>query len=294
MANTVISYEERRNRILGRLLIWPAAFWLVVFFALPLVVVLVYSFLTPDQVTQVKLPLTLDGYLKVADPVYTGVIVRSIMYAVETTVICLLLGYPLAFFVATRPRSVRNFFLLLVVIPFWTNFLVRTYAWLFILSNNGLINSLLVDTFNILSTPIKMINTPFAVVVGLIYGNLPFMILPIYASVEKFNFRLVEAVHDLGGNDWHAFWRVVLPITMPGVVAGSILVFIPSLGAYVVPDMLGGTQGLMIGMQITDAVRSLTRKPFGGALSIVMMVVVSIALLIYFRFSEQSQANQGR
>lgn len=294
MTDTVVSYEERRNRALGRLLIWPAAFWLVIFFALPLLVVLVFSFLTPDQYSQVKLPFTLDSYFKVADPIYTNVIVRSIIYAVETTVICLLIGYPLAFFVATRSRNVRNFFLLLVVIPFWTNFLVRTYAWLFLLSNNGLINSLLVDTFNILAQPIKMINTPFAVVIGLIYGNLPFMILPIYAAVEKFNFRLVEAVHDLGGNDWQAFWRVVLPITMPGVVAGSILVFIPSLGAYVVPDLLGGTQGLMIGLQITDAVRSLTRKPFGAALSIVLMVVVSVALLVYFRFAERSQASQGR
>jgi spermidine/putrescine transport system permease protein len=284
-----ISYNERQRIVLGRILVWPAALWLVLFFALPLVIVLLYSLLTPDSVYQVRGPLTLNNYLRLTQASYTTTIWRSIQTALVSTLFCVLIGYPLAFFIATRPKTTRNVFLMLVVIPFWTNFLVRTYAWLFILNDNGLLNALFVNYLRLTDTSIQLINTPFAVIVGLVYGYMPFMVLPIYASVEKFNFRLVEAVYDLGGNDWQAFWRVVLPITMPGIVAGCILVFIPALGAFVSPDLLGGARALMIGSQINDAVKTTTGKPFGSALSIVLMALVGIALLIYFRFAERDQ-----
>ena len=289
MATVPVSYNERQQRFLGRLLVWPGAIWLIVFFVLPLIIVLVYSFLTPDSVYQVRGPFTLNNYVRLTQSSYTLTIWRSIQTAAISTLACLLIGYPLAFYIATRSKASRNFFLLLVVIPFWTNFLVRTYAWLFILNDNGLFNSLIVNYLHLTDTSVQLINTPFAVVVGLVYGYLPFMVLPIYTNVEKFNFRLVEAVYDLGGNDWQAFWRVIFPITLPGIVAGCILVFVPALGAFVTPDLLGGAKALMLGSQINDAVKTTTGKPFGSALSIALMALVSVALLVYFRFSEQEQ-----
>jgi spermidine/putrescine transport system permease protein len=285
------SVQARREQKLGRLLVWPAAVWMLVFFALPLLVVVAYSFMTPDRLVQARLPFTLDNYERIARATYLSVLWRSVWVALLTTALCALIGYPLAFFIATRPKGVRNLFLLLIVIPFWTNFLVRTYAWLFIMSANGPVNALVVDYLRLTATPLEMVNTPGAVLVGLVYGELPFMVLPIYASIEKFNFRLAEAAHDLGANDWQVFWRVVLPQTLPGLVAGCILVFIPSIGAFVTPDLLGGAGALMIGTQINDAVRSATQKPFGAALSLVLMGIVALALLVYFRRADHEQVN---
>jgi spermidine/putrescine transport system permease protein len=286
------THNERRQRFMGRILVLPAALWLTIFFALPLLVVLIFSVMTPDPVRQVRFPLTINQYQRILQPAYTSTLARSINTAVVTTAVCLVVGYPLAFFIATRPKRQRNFFLLLVVIPFWTNFLVRTYAWLFIMNDNGLVNSLLVNMLGVLDAPIGMVNTPFAVIVGLVYGYLPYMVLPIYSTIEKFNFRYVEAVHDLGGNDWQAFWRVVLPITMPGVIAGCVLVFIPAIGAFVTPDLLGGARALMIGNQINDAVVSPTGKPFGSALSLTLMALVMVALLIISRFGRERSTGQ--
>jgi spermidine/putrescine transport system permease protein len=283
------SYQARREQALGRFLVWPAAVWMLFFFALPLLVVVAYSFMTPDRLVQAKLPFTLDNYERIARATYLSVLWRSVYVALISTVVCALIGYPLAFFIATRPKAVRNIFLLLIVIPFWTNFLVRTYAWLFIMGANGPINALVVEYLRLTATPLEMINTPGAVLVGLIYGELPFMVLPIYSSVEKFNFRLAEAAHDLGANDWQVFWRVVLPQTLPGLIAGCILVFIPSIGAFVTPDLLGGAGALMIGSQINDAVRSTTQKPFGAALSLVLMAIVAVALVIYFQRADRDQ-----
>jgi spermidine/putrescine transport system permease protein len=282
-----IPYNVRRQRIQVRLLVWPAAIWLIVFFVVPLLIVLLYSFLTPSSLYQAGLPFTLDNYARLGQDTYTSVLIRSVTTAVITTLICVLAGYPLAYFIATRPKTVRNIFLLMVVVPFWTNFLVRTYAIAFIINDSGLINTILIDYLKILNDPLKMMYTPFAVFVGLVYGYLPFMVLPIYTSIEKFNFRLVEAANDVGANDTRAFLRVMLPVTLPGVLAGCILVFIPALGAYVTPDLLGGAKALMVGNQIKQFVDSPTGKPFGSALSIAMMAVVVVALLVYYRFGSR-------
>ncbi len=290
MAATPLPYNERRQRIQVRLLVWPATAWLIAFFVLPLLVVFLYSFLTPSSLYQASGPLTLDNYARLIEPTYISVLVRSALTAIVATVICVLVGYPLAFFVATRRPAVRNFFLLLVIVPFWTNFLVRTYAMEFLMNDKGLVNTLLIDYLHLITDPLSMMNTPFAVYIGLIYGYLPFMVLPIYTSIEKFNFRLVEAAHDLGANDLRAFLRVMLPVTLPGVLAGCILVFIPALGAYVTPDLLGGAKFLMVGNQIKQFVDSPTGKPFGSALSVGMMSIVVVALLIYYRFADRDAA----
>lgn len=278
----------RSGRQNGFLLALPALLWLLFFFILPLAIVLIVSFMTRGTGGSAVLPLTLDHYERVFT-VFDGIFVRSVRIAFITMLICLLAGYPLAFFIRTRRNAwVRNMALFMVILPFWTNFLVRTYAWRILLGREGTLNELLVNA-GIIQQPLQLLNTEFAVLVGLTYGFLPFMVLPIYASVERFDFRFVEAARDLGANDWHTFWRVVLPMTMPGVIAGCILVFIPAIGAFVTPDLLGGTRGLMIGNLIQGQFRGTGNMPLGAALSVVMMSVVMLSLIFYIRFSNRER-----
>ena len=271
----------RRFRQNGSLLALPTVAWLLIFFVLPLVIVLVVSFMSRGRGGVALPPFTLEHYQRTFG-VFFIILRRSISLAALTTVVCLLIGYPLAFFISTRRRRlVQQLTLFLVILPFWTNFLIRTYAWRILLGEQGTINGLLLS-LGLISEPLKMLNTQFAVLVGLVYGFLPFMVLPIFASVERFNFRYVDAAHDLGANDLRTFLRVVLPLTMPGVLAGCALVFIPSVGAFVTPDLLGGTKGLMIGNLINNQFGGSGNMPLGSALSIVMMAVVMLSLLVYF------------
>lgn len=270
----------RRLRKDGILLALPTILWLVVFFVLPLAVVLVFSFMSRGRGGVAIMPFTLDHYGRTFD-VFFIILQRSIGLAALTTVICLIAGYPLAFFISTRRRRiVQQIALFLVILPFWTNFLIRTYAWRILLGEEGTINGVLLS-LGFISEPLPLLNTQLAVLIGLVYGFLPFMVLPIYASVERFNFRYVDAAHDLGANDVRAFLRIVLPLTLPGVLAGCALVFIPSVGAFVTPDLLGGTKGLMIGNLINKQFGGSGNMPLGSALSIVMMAVVMISLLVY-------------
>lgn len=286
MASSVQTEPARREKPRGILTALPAAFWLFFFFLLPLFIVLVVSFLTRGRGGVGELPFTLDNYARVFE-VFLGVVQNSIWIAFLTTVICLLVGYPLAFFISTRqdPR-VRTLALFLIILPFWTNFLVRTYALQTILGREGTINGFLLG-LGLIQEPLTLLNTPEAVMIGLVYGFLPFMVLPVYASVERFDFRFVEAAHDLGANDIAAFFRVVLPLTLPGVIAGIILVFIPTIGAFVTPDLLGGTRGIMIGNLVTQQFRGSGNQPLGSALSVVLMAIVMVALLIYVRFGDR-------
>ena len=264
----------------GVFLALPTILWLVIFFVLPLAVVLVFSFMSRGRGGVAVLPFTLEHYER-SFGVFFIILQRSIGLAALTTVICLIVGYPLAFFISTRRRRiVRQVALFLVILPFWTNFLIRTYAWRILLGEAGTINGVLLS-LGLIPEPLSLLNTQLAVLIGLVYGFLPFMVLPIYASVERFNFRYVDAAHDLGANDVRAFLRVVLPLTLPGVVAGCALVFIPSVGAFVTPDLLGGTKGLMIGNLINKQFGGSGNMPLGSALSIVMMAVVMISLLVY-------------
>jgi spermidine/putrescine transport system permease protein len=283
MAATV---QPRREKRRGFLIALPAIVWLLAFFVAPLLIVLVVSFLTRGRGGLGELPLTFANYERVFE-IFLGVIGSSLWFAFLTTVVCLLVGYPLAFFISTRKSTlVRSFTLFMIILPFWTNFLVRTYAMRSILSNEGPLNSILVG-LGLTQEPLALLNSPEAVILGLIYGFLPFMVLPIYASVERFDFRFVEAAHDLGANDIRAFLRVVFPMTLPGVIAGCILVFIPAIGSFVTPDLLGGPRGVMIGNLITTQFRGSGNQPLGSALSMVLMVMVMISLIIYIRFGNQ-------
>jgi spermidine/putrescine transport system permease protein len=274
--------QESRTR--GFWLALPAALWLGVFFLLPLIIVFVVSFMTRGDAGSPDLPLTFDHYQRVFG-IFSSVIYRSVWIALVTTIICLIAGYPIAFYIRLRRTTFgRQFALFLVILPFWTNFLVRTYAWRMLLAREGIINGVLLD-LGLITESIQMLNTPFAVILGQVYGFLPFMVLPIYATVERFDFRFVEAARDLGANDWHTFWRVVLPITLPGVIAGCILVFIPSISAFLTPDLLGGRQGLMIGNLIYGQFPG--NLPLGAALSMVLMLMVMISLVVYVRFADR-------
>lgn len=261
----------------------PAIAWLTVFFLLPLAFVAVSSVLSRGPGGVPVPPATLEHYVRTLT-VFDGVLWRTLAFALLSTGSCLALGYPLAYFIARRrdPR-LRMVLLFLVLLPFWTNFLVRTYALITLLERDGLLNGLL-QRAGLIDEPIRFLFTEGAVVLGLVYGYLPFMVLPIYASVDRLDLRYVEAAHDLGANDWRAFRRVVLPLTMPGIVAGSILVFIPSVGAFLTPDLMGGTQGLMIGNLIQTQYGGRGNIPLGSAVSMVLLVMVFASVLIYARW----------
>ena len=276
---------ENRKRTTLLILLLPATIWLTVFFILPLLIVLIYSFLERGTYGGVAWEFTFRNYQRLVNPLYLNIFFRSVGLAALTTVACLLIGYPLAFFVATRPPNWRNLLLFLVIIPFWTNFLVRTYAWIVILRAEGVINTFL-QTLNLIDQPLDLLFTPLAVIIGLIYGYLPFMILPLYATLERFNFSLIEAAHDLGANDFRTFFRVIFPLTFKGIIAGSILVFIPALGAFITPDILGGAKTLMVGNVIQNQFLQARNWPFGSALSMILMLLVIAPVIIYFRTEE--------
>ena len=275
--------ETRKTRNLLILLL-PATIWLLIFFIIPLIIVLVYSFLERGTYGGVTWEFTLKNYQRLANDLYLNIFWRSLGLASLTTLICLIIGYPLAFFIATSSTRWRNLLLFLVIIPFWTNFLVRTYAWMIILRSEGMINTIL-QSLSLIQEPLNLLFTPFAVIVGLIYGYLPFMILPLYATIERLNFSLVEAAQDLGANHIRTFFGIILPLTLPGIIAGSILVFIPALGAFITPDILGGAKTVMVGNLIQNQFLQARDWPFGSALSMGLMVLVLIPVMIYFRSS---------
>lgn len=273
----------RRKSGLGVLvLIFPSLFWLVAFFALPLLIVFVYSFLKRGPYGQIVWEFNLGNYARFFDPLYLKIFLRSFKIAGITTLVCFLLGYPMAYWIATRSARWRNTLLLLLMIPFWTNFLVRTYAWILILRNTGLINNALLG-LGLIGEPLPLFGNDLAIIIGLVYGWFPDMVLPCYAAIERLDFSLVEAAQDLYANEFRAFARVIFPLTLPGVIAGSILVFIPSLGAYVTPDLLGGAKSVMIGNVIRSQFLSVRDYPFGSAFSFALMAIMLVATLIYFR-----------
>ncbi len=271
--------KERRRR--GFLLALPAYAYLLFFFALPLVAVAVFSFATRNRFGGVDLAeWNLDSYRRLGDDIVFDILLRSFGLALLTTVICLVLAYPFAYFIATRSETVRNIMLVFVLIPFWTNFLVRNYAWRLLLGNDGPVSQ--VSQFLGLGE-VRILFTPLAVVIGLVYSFLPFMILPLYAAIERIDWRLVEASRDLYATGRQAMTKVVFPLSLPGVIAGSILVFVPSLGAYVTPEILGGAKTTLLGSYIVSQFLTARNWPAGAALSMVLLTVMLTTTVIYFR-----------
>jgi spermidine/putrescine transport system permease protein len=282
--------DQRRRSLVRQMLIYmtPATFWLVAFFLLPLIVILGTSFMKRGTYGGVVVDLNVDNYTRLLDSDYFFIFWRSIWMAVVTTAISLLVGYPLAYFITRRSPRIRGLLVLLVIIPFWTNFLVRTYAWIVILRSEGVINSIL-GGLGIIGEPLKMLFTPGSVLVGMIYGFLPFMVLPIYANLEKFDYALMEAAYDSGANEIKAFLRIMLPLSMPGIVAGCILVFIPSIGAFITPDILGGAKNMMIGNLIDRQFKAGRNWPFASSISVTLMALVSLATMLYFRTTREGE-----
>lgn len=282
--------STRRNRLLTL----PSVLIIAVFGILPLLIILVYSFLEAGPYGGVVWHFKTDAYVSFLfqkdifsdeltfAPAYLLIYLRSFLFAVGTTIVCLILGFPTAYFMATRPPAQRNWWVLLITIPFWSNLLVRTLAIMFIIRDEGLINSILMS-LGIIDHPITMLYTNFAILLGLLYAFLPFMVLPLYASLEKLDFRLVEAAYDLYATRRRVLFRVIIPASLPGIVAGCLLVFIPTLGAYVTPLILGGGTHLMIGDLIAQQFGSGRNWPLGSAQALILMAVVLIALFFYVR-----------
>ncbi len=281
----VLAWLYRRPEARAWSLLAPGGFWLLAFFLVPILIMFVYSVMPRGIYGGVERGFTLEHYARFFDPLYLEVLQRTFLWSIACTVICLVLGYPVAY-VIVRSGRWRNLLLFLVVLPFWTSFLVRTFAMIFLMRDTGLINNWLLK-LGIIDHPLTILYTPFAVMVGLVYGFLPFMILPIYASLEKLDFSLLEAAEVLGARPRARFRKVTVPLSMPGVVAGCLLVFIPALGSFLTSDLLGGAKEMMIGNLVQNQFSAARNWPFGSAASFIVMALVLAAVMLYLRVKDQ-------
>lgn len=297
--------KPRRFGIPGRYLVISAPYlWLLIFFLAPFAIVLKISFasaiiaqppytalfdwsagLLPD------IKGTLSGYeFLLSDELYAVAYLNSIKIALISTVICLLIGYPMAYGIARAPGTARNALLMLVILPFWTSFLIRVYAWIGILKNNGILNNLLISS-GIIDDPLPLMHTPFSVYLGIVYSYLPFMILPLYANLAKMDESLLEAASDLGCRPWKAFVSITLPLSLPGIIAGSMLVFIPAVGEFVIPELLGGPDTLMIGKILWNEFFHNRDWPVASAVAIAMLIFLVVPIVIFQHF--QAREDEG-
>ena len=277
---------QRRESWRGFFHAAPAYFYLTFFFILPLLIVFVFSFGSRSNTGKPLLEhWNLDSWARLVDPLVRTIAIRSLWMALLNTVMCLIIPYPFAYWIAPRAQQrTRTLLLIVVLVPFWSNFLVRTYAWRMLLDSDGYITQLgeLTGLWG------RMLFTQPAVIIGLLYGYLPFMVLPLYAALERMDWGLVEAGRDLYASGSKAFRKITLPLSKPGIIAGSILVFIPSLGAYVTPDILGGAKTNLLGNLIVTQFSAARNWPFGSALSGAILIVMLVATLLYFRTGERT------
>ena len=290
--------SKLQKRILG---LAPALLVIGLFMIVPIFIVIVYSFMGRDPYGGVEPYFSTDAYVQLLyerdfddsllfSTVNLKIFWRSVWLALCSTALSLVAAVPIAYYIARQDNRRKNTLLLLITVPFWTNLLIRTYCWILILRDTGIINGFLLR-IQLIDDPIKLLFTDGAVLLGLIYSYLPFMILPIYASMEKLDLKLLEAAHDLYANRWRVFRRITLPLGLPGIIAGSILVFIPALGAFITPQLLGGGKNLMLGSLIQMQFASSRNWPFGAAMSLILLSFVLIALLIYARSPAQREGH---
>ena len=285
--------------------------WLLLFFALPFLILLYISFVEMgndihpfkplwDPATG-ALKLEWENYLSIFRPadggalfqtLYIDAYLRALRYALWTTLLCLLIGYPFAYFIARSPESVRPALLMMVMLPFWTSFLLRVYAWKGILADQGIVNRALM-ALGLTDEPIHLLYSDVSMLVGMTYVYLPFMVLPLYATLVKLDLRLLEAAYDLGATPWKAFWLVTVPLSRAGIVAGSMLVFIPSVGEFVIPSLLGGPENLMIGRVVWDEMFTSNNWPRATALAVVMIGLIVVPLMLYYRHGGSTRAASG-
>jgi spermidine/putrescine transport system permease protein len=280
----------RENRVFqGLALILPANLYLFVFMILPLILIGILSFLSRGTYGEVEFQFNAGNYARLFDPIYGKILLYSLAVGLGTTVITVLIGYPLAYYIARSPARRRSMLLFLILVPFWTNFVIRIYAWIMILRAGGLLDAVL-QWAHISQEPLGLLYTPAAVMIGMVYEFLPFMILPLYTSLEKIENAILEAAADLGAPPWRVFLRVTLPLSVPGMIAGTILVFIPAMGMFVIPDLMGGAKTILIGNVIRNQFLTARDWPFGAAASMILMVMTLMLTLYYTRkagFSEE-------
>jgi putrescine transport system permease protein len=286
--------------------------FLLLFFLLPFLVVLRISVSEMEVVTFKDLVTWQDGVLQLSlkfgtylfileDPLYVSTYLSSLKYAAATTVMCLLIGYPFAYFMARAPQAVQPALLMMVMLPFWTSFLLRVYAWKGLLSENGWVSDFMIATgldqllfaLGLIPAPGKLMNTPFSLVLGMTYTYLPFMILPLYGNLAKLDLRLLEAAADLGASPWVAFWKITVPLSKAGIIAGAMLVFIPCVGEFVIPELLGGPETLMIGRVMWDEFFSNNDWPMASSVAVVMVLLIIVPLAVFNKYQAESQ-EQGR
>lgn len=273
----------------GKLTIVPAFAWWAIFLVTPIALVLVSSFFRRGSFGGVVYDFTLDNYVRAIDPLYLGVLWYSVQIAFITTVICLLVGFPAAYYIATRPSArLRNVLLVLVVFPFLTNFLIRTYAWIVLLNREGVVNRTL-QGVGLIDEPLPLLYNDFAVVMGLVYGYLPLMILPLYAALERLHPEVREAAQDLGARPLRILRTVTIPLVLPGIVAGCVFVFVPSLGNFPVPQLLGGGRRSMVGNLVNQQFLDARDWPFGSTLALMLMVILMVLLVVQSRALRRSR-----
>ncbi len=260
----------------------PSAFWLLIFTLIPMGIVIYYSFLTRGPWGTIEYAFTLDSYRRMLDPLFLKIFARSFKLAALTVVICLAAGYLVAYWIAFYGGSRKNFLLFLVILPFWTSYLARIYSWMTLLSDHGLINNFLIK-LRLIDAPLPLLHNEYAVLVGLVYTYLPFMILPLYAALDRLDRSVLEAASDLGATATERFFKVTVPLTKGGILSGSVLVFAPSIGEFLVPELLGGAKAMMIGKFIALKFLGLRHWPLGSAYSLLLLTIILILLTLYMR-----------
>lgn len=275
-----------------QILLLPPLFWLTIFFIIPLFIVVAYSFNFYGEEASLSERFTLGFYKQVFQGLYMGILLKSFGYALLTTALTMLIAFPMAYFMAfTSPRN-KMIIMFLIILPFWTNFLIRMYSIITLLGDSGLVNSFFMS-IGLIDSPIKLMNNSFGMYFGFVYWNLPFMIMPIFSSLDRMDTSLLEASMDLGANQFHTFMKVTLPYALPGLVAGIIFTFIPTLGNFVIPEFLGGTSNSMIGNVITAQYIQARNWPFGSALSTVLIFIIMIFISLYIRYFDPTKSKNS-
>lgn len=274
------------------LLAAPTLLWLTIFFLVPYFIVFIYGFLTPD-IFDVKFEFSLDAYRQIFNGTYFKPFFLSFRLALLTTMLCVLLGYPVAYFIARAGDKLKNTLLVLIIIPFWTNLIIRIFSWRIFLSYNGVLNDFLIST-GLISQPLEIMRTDLAVILVMVYVYLPYMVLPLFSVLEKLDFTLLHAAMDLGANEVKAFFKVTLPLSVGGIFAGVLLVFIPALGAYLIPQLVGDQRSLYVGQVITYKIKNIPRNwPTASALSFTLLLLVAVCLLIgYSLYRDRQKARR--
>lgn len=262
----------------------PTFFWFICLIIIPLIMTLILSFASRDAYGRIIYEWSFDNYIRFLDPLYLQILWRSFYLGFFTVIICILIGYPLAYFIARSPKNLKPIYLMLVIAPFWINLLIRAYGWMILLRYEGIIN-LFLRRIGLIEEPLQLMYNDGAVLVGLVYVFLQFMVLPLFATIDKMDWTLLESAQDLGAKPFRTFWHITLPLTMPGIIGGSILTFVPAFGSFIIPRILGGSRSIMIGNIIETQIKVARNWPFASASAVILISAAFLGMLIYIKFS---------